>query len=199
MDRGIHDTEATAHPADSRAYLLRRQTSVFAFQKGFFGSPASGSYSQWVDLPEARIAAAEFYVTNDRGSSPTAFQAYTLTAEGGLRTMAGGQYTIQYDGTLAMMGNIAPPVVMERTRAVRDVQAYVEQEPLGEPVMIRVLLDQEPYVDLAIPAGSLMSEPVSCFDRAPLREGSLLQAAILSVGTGAGSYPGRGLTIVLRL
>ena len=199
VDRGIHDTEATAHPADSRAYLLRRQTSVFAFQKGFFGSPASGSYSQWVDLPEARIAAAEFYVTNDRGSSPTAFQAYTLTAEGGLRTMAGGQYTIQYDGTLAMMGNIAPPVVVERTRAVRDVQAYVEQEPLGEPVMIRVLLDQEPYVDLAIPAGSLMSEPVSCFDRAPLREGSLLQAAILSVGTGAGSYPGRGLTIVLRL
>ena len=199
VDRGVHDTDATAHPADSRIYLLRRQTSVFAFQKGFFGSPASGSYSQWVELPEARIAAAEFYVTNDRGSSPTAFQAYTITAEGGLRTMAGGQYTIQYDGTLAVMGNLAPPVVVERTRAVRDVQAYVDQAPLGEPVMVRVLLDQEPYVDLTIAAGSLMSESVSCLDRAPLREGSLLQAAILSVGTGVGSYPGRGLTVVLRL
>lgn len=199
VERGVHDTTAAEHGAGEAIYPLRRLTTVFAFQKQFFGSPASGSYSQRIALPSARIAAAEFYVTNDRGSSPTAYEAYTSTIDAGLRTLSGGQYTIQYDGELAVMISVAPPLVIERTRVVRDVQAHVDRAPMGEPVQLRVLVDGNPYIDLTIPAGETASEAVSCFDRPPLAEGSLLQVAVISVGTSSGSYPGSGLTVTLRL
>ena len=199
VDRGVHDTESKAHGAGAVVYRLDRHTSVMAFSKGFFGSPASGSFSRRVDLPNARLAAAEFYVTNDRGSSATAYQAYTATAEGGLRTMAGGQYTFQYDGELAVMSHISPSLAVEAARAVRDVQAQVESPPLAEPVMVRVTVDEEPYADLIIEPGSREAEAVSCFDRPPLREGARVNVSILAVGYGPNSYPGRGLTVTMRL
>jgi hypothetical protein len=199
VDRGVHDTEAVIHTAGTPVYLLERHTSVMAFSKGFFGSPASGSYSRRVDLKNARIAAGEYYVTNDRGSSPTAYQAYTATAEGGLRTMVGGQYTFQFDSELAVAAHISPPIIVESTRAVRDVQAHVDQPPAGEPVLIRVSVDDEPYADLVVQPGFRDSEAVNCFDRLPLTEGARVTASILAVGTGVNSYPGRGLTVTLRL
>lgn len=199
VERGVHDTEPVIHAAGVPVFLLERHTSVMAFSKGFFGSPASGSYSRRVDLRNVRIAAGEFYVVNDRGSSPTAYQAYTTTADGGLRTMVGGQYTFQFDGELAVVDQISPPIIVESTRAVRDVQAHVDEAPMGEPVWIRVAVDGESYAELAIQPGSRESEPVSCFDRAPIREGARLSASVLSVGAGDNSYPGRGLTVTLRL
>lgn len=199
VERGVHDTPVELHLSGEIAFPLKRHVTVLAFQKGFFGSSASGNYNHRVDLPWARIAAAEFYVTNELGSSPTAYEAFTVTAEGGLRTMSGGQYTIQYEGQLAVTGNIAPPLVVERTRAVRDVQAVVQQAPVGQAVVVRILRNGEPYVDLTIPPGQYVSEAVSCFGKSPLLEGSLIQAAILSVGTAPGTFPGRDLTITLRL
>ncbi|MCS7042145.1 MAG: phage tail protein [Bryobacteraceae bacterium] len=199
VERGVHDTPTATHSGGEAIFPLKRLVAVFPFQKGFFGSPASGSYNQRVDLPWARIAAAEFYVTNQRGSSPTAFEAYTSTAEAGLRTMSGGQYTIQYDGPLAVMSSVAPPLIVERLRAVRDIQAHVDQPPVGEPVQVRVLVDGVAYADLVIPPGAHASEVVSCFGRPPLAEGALLHVAIVSVGTAVGSYPGRGLTVTIRL
>ncbi len=199
VDRGVHDTAIVPHSAAVRVYPLRRLTSVLAFSKGLFGSPASGSYSRRIELPNSRIAAAEFYVTNDRGSSPTAFTAFTMTEEGGLRTMAGGQYTFQYDGELAVMESISPPLVVEATRAVRDVLARVERAPLGAPVTVRVSVDGATYEELVIPAGSIEAAPVSCFDRSPLAEGAKLSISVISVGTDPNSYPGRGLTVTIRL
>jgi hypothetical protein len=199
VDRGVHDTAIVAHGQGERVYPLRRLTSVLAFSKGLFGSPASGSYSRRIELPNARIAAAEFYVTNDRGASPTAYAAFTMTEDGGLRTMAGGQYTFQYDGELALMESLSPPLVVETTRAIRDLLARVERAPQGAPVVVRASVDGEEYAELVIPAGSTEAEPVSCFDRPPLREGSLLNVSVVAVGTGPNSYPGKGLTVTIRL
>jgi len=199
VDRGVHDTGNAAHGASAPVFLLDRHTSVLAFSKGFFGSAASGSFSRRVELRNARIAAAELYVTNDRGASPTAYQAYTSTLEGGLRTLAGGQYTFQFDGELAVMSQISPPLVVETTRTVRDVQAHVEATPLGQPAEILVLVDGAAYASLVIPAGSSESAAVSCFDRPPLPEGARVSVAVTAVGSGANTYPGRGLTVTLRL
>jgi hypothetical protein len=199
VDRGVHDTAVVMHDQGERVYPLRRLTSVLAFSKGLFGSPASGSYSRRIELPNARIAAAEFYVTNDRGASPTAYAAFTMTDEGGLRTMAGGQYTFQYDGELAVMESLCPPLVVETTRAVRDLLARVERAPQGAPAVLRISVDGVEYAQLVVPAGSVEAESVSCFDRPPLREGSVLNVSVLSVGTGAHSYPGKGLTVTVRL
>lgn len=199
VDRGSHETPAAPHGAGTKLYPLRRHTSVLAFAKNFFGSAASGSYSQFVDLKNARIAAAEFFVTNDRGSSPTSAQAYTLLVEGGLRTMSGGQYSIQYDGELAVMAAVAPSLIVEARRAVRDVRAFLEAAPIGEPVQVRVWADDQAYADLSIAPGSKSSNVTSRFDEPPLGEGAQIRVEILSVGTAAGSYPGRNLTVTLRL
>ncbi|MEJ5367172.1 MAG: hypothetical protein WHT08_02565, partial [Bryobacteraceae bacterium] len=120
-------------------------------------------------------------------------------ADGGLRTMVGGQYTFQYDGELAVTSNLSPPIIVESTRAVRDVQAHLEQAPLGGTAVIRLFVDDEPYAELTIPPGSQDSDAVSCFDRPPLLEGARIRAAVVSVATGANSYPGRGLTVTVRL
>lgn len=199
IERGCHDTTAGNHAAGTRAYLLERRTVVLAFSRNFFGSAASGSYAQRFDLPNARIAAAEFYVTNDRGDSPTSTQAYTMTVAGGLRTMMGGQYSLQYQGELAVLSGIAPPLTVEASRAVLDVRAQVGVAPMVEPVVVRVLLNETTYADLTIPAGAKTSNTVSGFGKAPLPEGGKLTASILSVGTSGGSYPGRDLTITMRL
>jgi len=199
VDRGVHDTARVVHLLSTPVYPLRRLTSVMAFSKGLFGSPASGSFSRRIALPNARLAAAELYVTNDRGASPTAYAAFTATADRGLRTMSGGQYTFQYDGELALMESIAPPLVVESTRAVRDVLAEVERAPQGSPTIIRVLVDGTSYAELSIAPGSRAAIPVSGFDRSPLLEGSRIAVSIVSVGTGANSYPGKGLTVTVRL
>lgn len=199
VERGAHETAAVSHASGCKVYPLRRLTSVLAFSKGLFGSPASGSYSRRIELPNARIAAAEFYVTNERGASPTAAMAFTMTEDGGLRTMAGGQYMFQYDGELAVMESISPPLVVEATRAVRDLLARVERAPLGAPVTVRVSVDGEEYAELVIPPGGVEAESVSCFDLPPLREGSLVSVSVVSVGTAPDSYPGRGLTVTMRL
>lgn len=199
VDRGIHETADESHAPSTSVYPLRRLTSVMAFSKGLFGSPASGSYSRRIELPNARIAAAEFYVTNDHGASPTAFAAFTMTEDGGLRTMSGGQYTFQYDGELAVLESISPPLVVEATRAVRDILARVERAPQGSPVLIRAMVDGEPYAELQIPPGQMEAVPVACFDRAPLREGAIINVSVASVATGPNSYPGRALTVTFRL
>jgi len=199
VDRGVHDTASVVHSPSTPVYPLRRLTSVMAFSKGLFGSPASGSFSRRIALPNARLAAAELYVTNDRGASPTAYVALTATADRGLRTMSGGQYTFQYDGELALMESIAPPLVVESTRAVRDVLAEVERAPQGFATTIRILVDGTNYAELSIPPGGNEAIPVSCFDRPPLVEGSRIVVSIVSVGTGANSYPGKGLTVTMRL
>lgn len=199
VDRGVHDTASTSHAASTRVYLLRRLTSVMAFSKGLFGSPASGSYSRRIELPNARIAAAELYVTNDRGASPTGFSAFTMTEDGGLRTMSGGQYTFQYDGELAAMESVSPPLVVETTRAVRDLLARVERAPLGAPIVVRALENGEAYGELLIPPGEVEAVPVTCFGRPPLREGSTISVSVVSVPTGPNSYPGKALTVTIRL
>jgi hypothetical protein len=199
VDRGVHDTASAVHLPSTSVYPLRRLTSVMAFSKGLFGSPASGSFSRRIALPNARLAAAELYVTNDRGASPTAYVALTATADQGLRTMSGGQYTFQYDGELALMESIAPPLVVESTRAVRDVLAEVERAPQGFATTIRILVDGTNYAELSIPPGGNEAIPVSCFDRPPLLEGSRIVVSVVSVGTGANSYPGKGLTVTMRL
>ncbi len=198
VDRGVHGTTAATHAAGTIVYPLTRASSVFAFAPGFFGSAASGSYSQRMLLPDVRIAAAEFYVTNAVGSSPTAGQAYTSTTAGGLRTLVGGQYTLQYEGELAIVSSIAPPLVVDSAIAVRDIRAYVASAPLASPVSLRVLVNGSTYATLSIPAGAKTSATVDGFGLAPLPEGGQVTVEILLVGTTTGSYPGRDLAVVLR-
>lgn len=199
VERGCFESAVGVHLAGETVYPLLKNVTVLPFPVGFFGSAIAAGYSQRLALPEARVAAAELYFTNSRGDGPATGQSYAMLLEGGLRTMSGGQYTLQYDGVPAVMTSIAPPLVVDAQTAVRDVRARMSVAPSGQPVVARLKVNGSLYCELTVPAGSRSSDGVSGWGRAPLKEEDELQVDIVSVGTNGGSDPGRDLTVTVRV
>lgn len=199
VQRGRFGTSAVAHAANAEVFHLDKKAFVLAFPRDFFGSPASGSYSHTISLPDVRIAAAELYVTNVKGSSPTVRNHYTGTTDNGLRTHSGGQYTLQVESFLAIQTGATPPLVISSSHAVRDVFARVADAPTGAPVLLRIKLDGTEYCSLTIPAGANVSNVVSGFNLRPLAAQGILTLDVVSVGQAAETTPGRDLTVSIRL
>ena len=198
VSRGSHQSTSTAHPSAAPVYHLEQKTFIASFARDFFGSPASGSYSFPMTMPNARIAAAELFVTNVRGNSPTALRCFTATTDYGIRTMSGGQLTIQVDGYLAIQADAAPPLVMDTTRAARDIFAMVRQAPTEVPIELRLKQSGTTYCLMTIAVGSTISNTVNGFGLPPLLMGSDVSLDIVSVGQTATSLPGRDLTVTVR-
>ena len=199
VTRGSHGTTAAAQPAGTAVYHLDRKVFVIPFVKDFFGSPASGSFSYPIFLPDARIAAAELFMTNSRGNSESTRNSFTANTDQGLRTLSGGQLSLQVEGPLAIESSAAPPLVIEEAHSVRDVFAVVEEAPTEAPVDLEVLQDGAVYCSLTIPAGQRTSNVVNGFGLPPLQEKSELTLRIVSVGQTATATPGRNLTVIIRL
>ncbi|HEV8145925.1 MAG TPA: phage tail protein, partial [Bryobacteraceae bacterium] len=199
VERGSHGSMAAAHDADAPVYHLTRHVTIVPFVKGFFGSPASGSYSHSVFLPDTRIAAAELFATNAVGGGGSAHAAFGATEDQGLRTMSGGQFSIQVDGYLAIQTDAAPPLVMDSTRAVRDLFAVVREAPAGDSIEMELRLDETVYATLTIPDGATTSNIVSGFGLPALPVNARLILDITSVPAAANTLPGRDLTVIVRL
>jgi len=197
--RGSHDSSMGQHPVGEKVYHLERKVFIIPFAEGLFGSPAAGSYHYSIYLPDVRVAAADLFVTNAIGNSQTRRVSFTGSEEGGLRTLTGGQITLQVEGYLAVEARATPPLVVERAHAVRDVFAVVQEAPVGGAVLVGVRQDDELYCTLTIPAGSRVSNVVSGTELAPLREKGELTLSVVAVPSGPGTKPGRDLTVTLRL
>jgi hypothetical protein len=199
ISRGAHGTTANSHADATPAYLLEQKVFIVPFARGFFGSPASGSFSYPILLADARIASAELFVTNSWGNSDTTIMPYTATVNSGLRTLSGGQFSIQVEGYLAIQTDAAPAVVVEDTHAVRDVFAVVGEAPTGAPIVLQLKVNGSPYCQLTIPTGATISNVVNCFGFAPLLANARIGLDVLSVGQTADTSPGRDLTVTIRL
>src|SRR5579875_1161270 len=198
VSRGSHGSTATAHSAGALVYPLQRDVTIVPFVEDFFGSPASGSYSESIFLPDVRIGAAEFYVTNVHGNSPSTGVSFGGTADQGLRTLAGGQLSIQVEGYLAIQTAAAPPLIVESSLAARDIFAVVGEAPSGGPVQLQLRQGSTIYCTLTIPDGATISNSVDGFGLPPLSGGNQVLLDILSVPTASGT-PGRDLTVIIRL
>ena len=73
------------------------------------------------------MGVANFYVMNAFGNGEVGFAPYGDTSDKGLRTLSGGQISIQVDGYLAAEDNATPPIVIERSHAVGDISAVVRE------------------------------------------------------------------------
>ena len=138
-------------------------------------------------------------MTNVKGNSPTTRKSATGTVDGGLRTLSGGQFSIQVEGNLAIQTNAAPPLVVEDAHSVRDVSAVVREAPTGAPIALRLRQDSSTYSELTIPIGGTSSNVVKGFGMPPLMTGSTLSLDVVSVGQTADSVPGADLTVTIRL
>lgn len=199
VSRGSHGSTASPHAANVPLYHLARSISIVPFVKGFFGSPASGSYSHQIFLPNVRVAAAEFFMTNSFGNGLVAYGAFSGLVDDGIRTLSGGQISIQVEGYLAIQADAAPALVIEAAHAARDIFAIVRQPPSGGPIQLSLRRGGASYVDLTIADGAIVSNSVSGFGLPPLASGDRLTLDIVSIPAATGTLPGRDLTVTIRL
>ncbi len=199
VTRGAQGTNAAAHSTTVPIYALETDVSIVPFVSGFFGSPASGDYSYSVFLPDVRIAAADLFMTNVYGSGPATQAPFVATVDQGLRTLSGGQLSLQVEGYLATQTDAAPPLVVEATEAMRDIFAVVGEAPSGGPIQIQLRQGSTVFCTLTIADGATISNSVDGFGLPPLVAGSLVSLDILSVPGAADTLPGNDLTVIIRL
>jgi hypothetical protein len=204
--RGAMGSNVEGHTAAATVYGLTRIRLVVPFPADFFGSPASGDFAYFVLLPDARVAAATFFVTNAFGDSPTSTGCFMSTVDRGLRTLSAGQYSIQVAGNLAVETNAAPPLVMQGTHTVWNIFAMVSDAPANAPggtpiewVQMDVRVNGAVYCTLSIPADLTYSNTVNGCGMPPLPAGGLITLDITKVPQAAGSKPGRDLTVTINL
>jgi hypothetical protein len=194
--RGLHTSTSAAHASGTLVFVLTRKTQIVPFARDFFGSPASGIWSFPIFLPDCRIASAELFVTNIKGNSPTAAVCLTQADDYGLRTLAGGQYSFQVEGFLAIETGATPDIIVENKYSVRDVYAVIRQAPVGGAVQFQVNQNGALYCALTIADGQTVSDSADGAQLPLLLPGSRLSLDINMVGP---TNPGADLTVVIRL
>jgi hypothetical protein len=193
--RGLDGSSAAAHNAQAIVYQLTAMTVIVPFPEGFFGSPYCGNWSYPILLPDARIAGGELWVTNAFGNSPTATACFTNMLDEGLRTLSGGQYSIQVDGFLAVDQFAAPALVVDASHSVKDVFAILGTAA-DAPVNLQLNLNGASWCQLTFGTGAIVSSTVGGFGLPELTAGAQLTLSVLSVGQ---TYPGADLTVIVRL
>jgi hypothetical protein len=145
------------------------------------------------------VGAAEFFVTNDFGNSPVTGISFGSTTDQGLRTLAGGQMSIQVEGYLAIQTDAAPPLVVDESLAARDIFAVVNQAPSGDAITLQLRQGSTVWCSLTIADGATISNVVDGFGLPPLAAEAQVLLDILSVPTASGTLPGQDLTVTIRL
>lgn len=202
--RGALDSQAAAHSAGDLVLHLDNSFIVVPFAADYFENRASSNYLHTVSLPDVRVCAAEFYVTNAFGNSQAAGICYTNLPDTGLRTLSGGQFSLQVSGYLATQQDAAPPLIIEADHAVRDLRATVSQPATGYDIQIDLFQNGALYQSLTIPSGSTASAiTTNFFELPPLKKEETLTMNItlnvLSPPPAAQLSPGRDLTVTIRL
>jgi hypothetical protein len=139
-------------------------------------------------------------MTNARGNGETGKALFTGFVNDGLRTLSGGQISIQVEGHLAIQTGAAPEVVIEEGHSVRDIFATVRDAPTGADIELRLNVNGVEYCTLTIPVGETITPgPVNGFNLPPLEAMDKLSLDIVSVGYTSMTTPGRDLTVTIRL
>jgi hypothetical protein len=197
VTRGAFGATAAAHNAGALVYQLAITTVIAPFPPQFFGSGYSGSWSYPVTLPDVRIACAQLFVTNSQGNSPAAAISLAHNVNYGVRTLSGGQYSIQVEGFLAVDQMAAPALVVDTAHSVRDIYAVLGTSA-DQQVIVQLSVNGVSYgAPLTIPIGSLISS--NTIDGAtvpPLPIGAKITLAVTQVGQ---TLPGADLTVLIRL
>jgi len=198
VTRGAYGTQAVAHPQGTPVYPLGARTAVLPFLQNFFGSETSGEYSYTVTAPHVRLAAAELFVTNAFGNSDVTRRSLVDTLDVGIRTLSGGQISLQLQGIVAIQSGAVPPLFLDSQRSIRDVYAVVGRAPQGDAVTLNVTVNGNVLCPLTIPAGSRVSNSVDGFALGPIAEGSEVNVDVISVPGAPDDTPASDLTVMIR-
>ncbi len=199
--RGSLGSPASLHSAGDSIFHLQSSTLIVPFGLNFFENRASLNFLHTVDLPDVRVCGAQFFVTNAFGDSQATQQSYLALTEMGLRTLSGGQFSLQLSGTVATQQNAAPPLFIQATHAVRDIRASLNQPASGFSIAVDVLQNGVVYGSVAISSANTISNVLDGVSLPPLTEGATLSLNITlnAIANFQGSLnPGRDLTVTIR-
>ncbi|MGI8960632.1 MAG: phage tail protein [Bryobacteraceae bacterium] len=205
--RGALNSTATTHQVGEPVLHLQRAVLILPFARDFFENRASVNYLHTASLPDVRICAAQLYVSNSFGDSQSTSHSYTTAPDGGLRTLSGGQFSLQVSGYMATQQNAAPPLLNQASHAIRDIRATVSHAPHDYTINIAVLQNDVPLGGdsgvLSIGPGNLTSNVVDGVNLPALEEGGALTVNITldlpqSVQPSPSTNPGRDLTVTIR-
>jgi len=206
VTRGELGSTAAAHSSGAAVLHLDNSAIIVPFSPGFFENRASANYIHTVALPDVRVIAAEFFVNNSFGAGQSAELSYAgLPLNSTIRTLSGGQFSLQVNGYLATQQNAAPPLIVEASHAIRDMRATVNQAANGYDIVVQVMQNGVDYGSaLTISTGATTSTSIiEGADLPPLVVGALLTIDItLNIVTGGSAAvlsPGRDLTVTIRL
>ena len=196
----LNSTAAT-HTSGTQVMQLDTAVIIMPFSSGFFQNRASNNYINTVSLPDIRISAAQFFVTNSFGNSQSTSVCYTADATQ-LRTLSGGQFALQVNGYLATQTNAAPPLMVEATHAVRDVRMTLSQPPTGYVINVDVMQNGTEYCQLIYdPSQSTPTTVIDGMTLPPLLEKALLTLNIsvtMLANYDQALNPGNDLTVTIR-
>ena len=197
--RGALGSAAAPHSVNAGLTPLSPGTYILPFAPGFFENPQSAAFAQSIHIPDARVVAAQLYMTNMRGDGQATTQCFTSLTDGGLRTLSGGQFSLQVAGTLGIEQNPTPPLFVEASHAIEDVRATVGIAPAGGSVTVEVWQSASLLCTLTIPDGQTSSNVVDGAALGPLLEGSNVTLNITDVPSISGTTSGSDLTVTIRL
>jgi len=197
--RARYKTTAEAHAEASGVFVLTRREMTIPFAPGYFNSSSAVGFRYNFRMPNVRISGADFVLHNRFGPSERSEEAYTGFTNYGVRTLSGGQITMNLQGYLAIEASAGNSFLLDRGTVVRDVSAYVQEPPTGGDVEILVRLNGDPYCELTIESGSHVAAAVSKFNVQPLPAGGTLSFDVLNVPPASAGTPGRDLTVLLQI
>ncbi len=193
--RGLHGSTPAAHSTQAVVYQLSDLTVITPFPPEFFGSGYSGNWTYPILLPDVRVASAQMFVTNARGNGPSSSVFLTHNVDNGLRTLSGGQYSIQIDGFLSVDQSAVPAAIADAAHSVRDIFAILGTSA-DQPVQLQLNVNGASYCQLTIPIGQLVSNSIDGATLPPLASGAQITLSVLAVGQ---TLPGADLTVLIRL
>jgi hypothetical protein len=187
--------------AASQVYAIEQHMATFVFEpQTFIPVPPEENFSwipDWVGpvlLPTVQIAAIDAWVVNAFG--PSAMFAGTYITVNPLRTLHGGQVTLEVDGVLGVQSDAVPEFTMPYAAAPDVVFANVTEAPTGAPLRMTVKVDGADYAKLTIAAGGVSSVAQSGYALGAIAEGAKIGLDITAVGS---TFPGERLVVVVKL
>lgn len=195
MRRGTYQSPPSVHDVGQPLFQLQHRDLAIPFVPGYFQSSSAVGFRHNVAIPNIRIAAAGLVLYNRLGASPDRELSFTGLFGGGLRTMSGGQISLNVNGYMAIEAAAGTSHVVDRSTVVREIQAFVEKAPQGANIELVLRVGDVPYAEVTIEDGSHASQSITGFNRGPLAAGSVVSLDIVSVPAGVDGIPGKDLTV----
>jgi hypothetical protein len=149
-------------------------------------------------MPNQRVAATEFYLRNNIATGPSQALCFLANGTNGLHTYSGATIILQNNGALSIESDAAGALTLDRTRVVRDIQAYVDVAPSGGSVVVVLNAGGTPIATLTIADSATQATAYVPASALVLAEGTRLSVDIVSVPLATGTYPGKSLTVQVR-